>query len=166
MAREGRKREAASTLGMVHRAKARCVEGKGHLLNAFCMQGHTCVSFLRNSLPTSLVAQYFYSYCTEEDTEAGTGTGQDLMTKSGVFAGHLGGWVLKSDPSRTHSTTTARPGLLPFPAPVSRGRLCCAWLERLGAEVGTWLRNRKEEVSFKGSWIWGALSKASVMAEG
>lgn len=161
MAREGGKRETASTLGMVHRAKARCVEGKGHLLNASHMLGHSCVSFLRNSLPSSLVAEYFYSHCTEEDTEAGAGTGYDLTTKSGVFAGHLGGWVLKYDPFGTHSTT-ARPGLLPFPAPVSRGRLCCVWLERLGAEVGTGLRNRKEEVSFKGSWIWGALSNASI----
>ena len=142
---------------------------KGTFTECFLYAGsYWCIipqEFLAN-LSIFIVAEYFYSHCTEEDTETGTGTGHDLTTKSGVFAGQLDGWVLKSDPSGTHSTTTARPGLLPFPAPVSRGRLCCVWLERLGAEVGTWLRNRKEEVSFKGSWIWGPLSNASVMAEG
>lgn len=130
-----------------------------------------------NSLPTSFVAEYFYSHCTEEDSEAGIGTGYGLTTKAWVFSGHLGWWVLKSDPSGTHSTTTARPGLLSLPAPVSRGRLCCAWLEILG-EVGTgWSEEerreerrgeerRGEEASFKSSWIWGALSNASVMAGG
>ena len=108
---EGGKRKTASTLGMVHRAKARCAEGKGYLLNASHMLGHSCVSFLRNFLPTSLMAEYFYSHCTEEDTEAGAGTGYDLTTKSGVFAGHLGGWVLKYDPpfrdSQHHSQAWA-----------------------------------------------------------
>lgn len=54
-------------------------------------------------------------------------------------------------------------GLLPLPALVSRGRLCCIWLKRWGAEVGTGPPG--EEASFKSSWIWGALSHASVMAE-
>lgn len=54
-------------------------------------------------------------------------------------------------------------GLLPLPALVSRGRLCGIWLQRQGAEVGTGPPG--EGASLKSSWIWGALSYASVMGE-
>lgn len=126
-------------MGMVQLQPRPGVEGKGHLLNAFCMQGHTCV-IPQEFLPTSLVAQYFYSHCTEEDTEAGTGTGKTPMTKFSLCSGTWW-WVLKSDPSRTHSTTTARPGLLHFQLR-SAGGGCAApgwrdWEQRLGLGFGT-----------------------------
>lgn len=60
---------------MDHKARLRYEEGKGHLLNTYYVLGPSCALFLMNSSPTSLVAEYFYSHCTEEDTEVGTGTG-------------------------------------------------------------------------------------------
>lgn len=43
MAREEGKRERVRAFAMVHRAKARCAEGKEHLLNASCVLGYSCV---------------------------------------------------------------------------------------------------------------------------
>lgn len=63
-------RQARNTIrdfGMGHKAKLRCGEGKGHLLNIYCVRVIP--------VPTPLVAEYFYFHCTEEDTKARTGTG-------------------------------------------------------------------------------------------
>lgn len=71
MDKQGGNRETAGAFGMAHKAKLRCGEGKGHLLNTYCVLGHSCALFLMNPSPIALVAEYFH--CTKENTKAGIG---------------------------------------------------------------------------------------------
>lgn len=80
------------------------------------------------------------------------------ITEVWSFAGHLDGWMPKSGPflDSHHSPSKARAFLLP--APVSRGRLCCVWLQELEAELGIGFTRRGEGAPFKSSWVWEPLA--------